>query len=94
MPPLLKKIELDLATYLYDHVVQSKMTKQDAGKIAKKALEVLPENTPDIKLEKPLVKLSYAFPQLSSFIKSYLDEARELILDNLREQKLKGKRYE
>ncbi|MCL5090575.1 MAG: hypothetical protein M1514_01050 [Patescibacteria group bacterium] len=94
MPSILKKIELDLATYLYDHVQSGKMKKEEAGKIAQKALTELPENTPDHKLEKPLVKLSYAFPQLSSFFKGYLDEVREFILENLREEKLKGRKYE
>lgn len=87
MPSLLKKIELDLASYLYNHLIEGEMSQKEAGEIAQKALENLPENTPDVKLEKPLVKLSYAFPNLSSFFKSYLDEVREFILENLREKK-------
>lgn len=92
--PLIKKIELDLASYLYDNLIAEKITKQQAAEIAQKALDNFPENTPDHKLEKPLVKFCYAYPALSSVLKSYLDEIREQTLDNLRQQKLKGKIYE
>lgn len=91
---LIKKIELDLATYLYNLLEKGQLSQKQAGEIAQKTLNELPENTPNIKLEKPLVKLSYAFPSLSSFFREYLDEIREQILENLREQKLKGKKYE
>lgn len=91
---LIQKIELDLASYLYDNLVAEKITKEQAAEIAQKALANFPENTPDNKLEKPLVKFCYLYPTLSSVLKSYLDEIREQTLDNLRQQKLKGKIYE
>lgn len=92
--PIVKKIELDLASYLYDNLLAEKITKQQAAEIAQQVLENIPENTPDIKLEKPLVKLSYKFPNLSPLLKEYFDEIHEQMLDNIREQRLKGKKYE
>ncbi len=91
---LIQKIELDLASYLYDNLLAEKITKQQAVEIAQRALENFPENTPDNKLEKPLTKFCYAYPALSSILKSYLEEVREQMLENLREQRLKGKKYE
>lgn len=92
--PLIKKIELDLASYLYNNLLTEKITKQQAAEIAQKALEIFPENTPGIKLEKPLVKFCQTFPSLSPLLKQYLEEIREQMLENLRWQKLKGKKYE
>lgn len=92
--PLIKKIELDLASYLYDNLLAEKITKQQAAEIAQKALENFPENSSDIKLEKPLIKFCQTFPNLSPFLKQYLEEIQEQMLENLREQKLKGKKYE
>lgn len=70
------------------------MSKEEAAGIAKYIIENLPEDTADIKLEKPLVKLSYKYPNLSPLLKQYLEEIRELMLDNIREQKLRGTKYE
>lgn len=77
---------MDLASFLYDNLINEKITKQQAAEIAQQVLENLPENTPDIKLEKPLVKLSYKFPNLSLLLKQYFDEIHEQMLDNIREQ--------
>jgi len=91
---ILNQFELDLASLLYNDLLNGKIDQQTAAEIAKATLVYLPKDTPELKLEKPLTKLSYAFPQYSTFFKQYLEEVRELMLENLREQKLKGKKYE